>query len=172
MRRVINIYSCDVSWILPLGSEYEILFVRSFVFGSEADHRRRKEWNAEIEDENEHTQTILLTSAEYNHFVERSIHVSTIFDYAIDLNVIYVILNYGGMDDNGATYELLEFQEWKHTKNKKQFMENRCCNNYLNLFCIFLSETNLFGMKKTDIQLAIMFTVTFGLPFVEKDKKR
>ncbi|ETO06899.1 hypothetical protein RFI_30493 [Reticulomyxa filosa] len=179
MRRAINIYSCDVSWISPFGSEYEILFARSFVFGSEADHIQRKAWNAEIEEENEHTQTILLTSAEYNHFIERSIHVSAILDYTVDLNVIYVILNYGRIDDNGTTNVLFEFQEWKHQKDnlikyeekRKQFMESRCCNHHLNLFCIFLSETNLFGMKKTDIQLAIMFTVTFGLPFVEKDKK-
>ncbi|ETN99380.1 hypothetical protein RFI_38101 [Reticulomyxa filosa] len=71
---------------------------------------------------------------------------------------------------------LFEFEKWKLEDNNEQkykmrmneFIKRRCCNNNVNLFCIFCSEKDI--TVRGDIEDAVITTVNNGLPFVEKDK--
>ncbi|ETO16148.1 hypothetical protein RFI_21209, partial [Reticulomyxa filosa] len=49
-----------------------------------------------------------------------------------------------------------------------EFIERRCCNNNVNLFCIFCFEKNI--TVRGDIEDAMITTINNGLPFIEKDK--
>ncbi|ETO18707.1 hypothetical protein RFI_18548 [Reticulomyxa filosa] len=71
------------------------------------------------------------------------------WNHSIDFNLIYVALNYVYNGDINKTFELLfEFEQWKFRDNNEQnykkrmneFLEGRCCNHNVNLFCVFLSE--------------------------------
>ncbi|ETO00782.1 hypothetical protein RFI_36658 [Reticulomyxa filosa] len=98
------------------------------------------------------------------------------WNHQIDANLIYIALN-GHHGDINKTIELLfEFEQWKHQDNNEQkykkrineFLEKRCCNHNVNLFCMFRSEIY---KGSTGIKRAATYTVNNGLPFVEKDKK-
>ncbi|ETN97311.1 hypothetical protein RFI_40220, partial [Reticulomyxa filosa] len=91
-------------------------------------------------------------------------------------NIIYVALDYACKENINEAFELLfEFEKWKFRDNNEQnykkrineFLEKRCCNHNVNLFCIFLSES----YKRTEIEHATLNIVNSGLPFVEKDRK-
>ncbi|ETO02206.1 hypothetical protein RFI_35230 [Reticulomyxa filosa] len=97
------------------------------------------------------------------------------WNHSIDFNLIYVALNYVYNGDINKTLRLLTvFEQWKYQDNKQkykermhEFLERRCCNHNVNLFCMFLSEI----LKKGNVKYAIINTVINGLPFVDKDKK-
>ncbi|ETO29294.1 WD-40 repeat protein [Reticulomyxa filosa] len=120
---------------------------------------------------------LLLTWVKYDEFINQTLEISSIWNYRIDLNLIYVALYYYCKRDIDKTYSLLfEFEEWKSKDNNEQkykernneFIEKRCYNDHVNLFCIFCSEKNLTG--RSDIEDSVINTVNNGLPFVEKDK--
>ncbi|ETO09952.1 hypothetical protein RFI_27425, partial [Reticulomyxa filosa] len=169
MRRASTIDSCDVSWISPFKHEREILFSRSWVsfIHDEKTHKELLSWNAKVESEDEFTQMLLLTWVKYDEFINQTLEISSIWNYRIDLNLIYVALYYYCKRDIDKTYSLLfEFEEWKSKDNNKQkykvrmdkFRERRCCNDHVNLFC------------RSDIEDSVINIVNNGLPFVEKDK--
>ncbi|ETN97882.1 hypothetical protein RFI_39644, partial [Reticulomyxa filosa] len=90
-------------------------------------------------------------------------------------NLIYVVLNYWCKGDINQTFELLfEFEQWKFRDNNEQnykkrineFLNKRCCNHNINLFCIFLSKKY---KGRTAIERATLNIVYNGLPFVKKD---
>ncbi|ETN98304.1 hypothetical protein RFI_39206, partial [Reticulomyxa filosa] len=90
---------------------------------------------------------------------------------------IYVALNYWCEGNINQTFELLfEFEQWKFRDNNEQnykkrindFLERRCCNHNINLFCMFLSERY---KKRTAVERAASYTVNDGLPFVNNGKK-
>ncbi|ETO22586.1 hypothetical protein RFI_14607 [Reticulomyxa filosa] len=179
MRRASTIDSCDVSWITPFKHEREILFSRSWVsfIHDEKAHKELLSWNAKVESEDEYTQMILLTWVKYDQYIQQTMQISVIYNHYVDLNLIYVVLNYyceGNMKK--ALSLLFEFERWKLEDNNEQkykirmneFMERRCCNNNVNLFCIFCSEKDI--TVRGDIEDAVITTVNNGLPFVEKDK--
>ncbi|ETO01265.1 hypothetical protein RFI_36175, partial [Reticulomyxa filosa] len=96
--------------------------------------------------------------------------------HQIDANLIFVALDYCYKGDINRTIKLLTvFEKWKYQDNNKQkykeriheFLERRCCNHNVNLFCMFLSEI----LKEENVKHAIINTVVNGLPFVDKDKK-
>ncbi|ETO05415.1 hypothetical protein RFI_31979 [Reticulomyxa filosa] len=160
MRRANMIYSCDVSWISPFKHEREILFSKSnFSQFCREEHKEFSAWNAKIESEDENTQMILLTWTIYDQFIRQTMSIS-----------------FQGSMDQALKY-LLIFEKWRNeTKNKmkyeekkKEFMERRCCNHHINLFCISVTEGKT--SKYTPIELAIMATVRNGLPFVETNKE-
>ncbi|ETO16584.1 hypothetical protein RFI_20754 [Reticulomyxa filosa] len=179
MRRGLNIYSCDVSWISPFKHEREILFSRSGVnfIHDEKTHKKYASWNAKVESEDEYTQMILLKWTKYDEYIQQIIQISTIWNYSIDLNLIYVVLDYWNEGDMNETIELLlDFEKWKVKDNNEQkykekineFVERRCCNHNINLFSIFFFEKYK-GRKA--IEHATINTVNNGLPFVKSDKE-
>ncbi|ETO01782.1 hypothetical protein RFI_35657 [Reticulomyxa filosa] len=101
--------------------------------------------------------------------------ISAMWNHSIDLNLIYVALDYYCEKDANQTSELLfEFEQWKCQNNEQKYKEimneyvkRRCCNYQINLFCIFLKKNRL---RYTPIKTAAI-TIQNGLPFVEKDKK-
>ncbi|ETO08968.1 hypothetical protein RFI_28419 [Reticulomyxa filosa] len=103
--------------------------------------------------------------------------ISAMWNYSIDLNLLYVALLYCCKGDINKAIELLyEFKKWKFQDNNKQkykkrkneFLKRRCCNHNINLFCIFRAEMY---EGRTAIEHATLNIVHNGLPFVEKDKK-
>ncbi|ETO35304.1 hypothetical protein RFI_01759 [Reticulomyxa filosa] len=175
MRRTL-ISSCDVSWISPYKHEREILFARSVAFSnlSTQIHEELSSWNAKVEREDEYTQTILLTCAKYDAFLQQTIQISAMWNHSIDLNVVYLLLGFMKSDIYVTTYLSL-FNEWqienveKYLKRTEEFKKRRCCNHLVNLLSMFLFESNL--IQVDDIEYATAHTVIFGLPFVENDKK-
>ncbi|ETO01161.1 hypothetical protein RFI_36279 [Reticulomyxa filosa] len=99
------------------------------------------------------------------------------WNHQIDANLIYVALKYAckGYIDK-AIKLLFEFEQWKFLDNNEQnynkkmdeFLERRCCNHNVNLFCIFFSEKY---KNWTAFEHAELNIVNNGLPFVGKDKK-
>ncbi|ETN97585.1 hypothetical protein RFI_39944 [Reticulomyxa filosa] len=98
------------------------------------------------------------------------------WNYSIDFNLIYVALQYYCEEDINQTFEILiEFEQWKFRDNNEQkyktnintFLERRCCNHNINLFCKFLSEKN---KAVNAIKWSTTITANDGLPFVEKSK--
>ncbi|ETO00587.1 hypothetical protein RFI_36853 [Reticulomyxa filosa] len=177
MRRPKLIDSCDVSWISPFKHEREILFARSFInfVDDEKIHKERNAWNAKVENEDEYTQMILLTWAKYDHYIQQTMQISTMWNHKIDANLIYVALDYWYKRDISETFELLfEFEQWKSRDNNKQkykermneFIKRRCCDHNINLLCTFLSEKY---KKRTAVEYAAMYTINNGLPFVKRD---
>ncbi|ETO08637.1 hypothetical protein RFI_28752 [Reticulomyxa filosa] len=178
MRRAPGIGSCDISWIIPYKKKGEILFSRSiWAYGYDENiYKQFASWNAKIEYEDEKTQTILLTWAVYDQFIDKILQISAIWNHSIDLNLIYLILHRCCSGNINETHDIMStFQEWMANENNgqkykarmDQFLERRCCNHYVNLIFIFLEESG----KHTAIEIAGKCTITHGLPFVENDKK-
>ncbi|ETO02669.1 hypothetical protein RFI_34749 [Reticulomyxa filosa] len=102
--------------------------------------------------------------------------ISAMWNHQIDLNLIYLILNdtQGKIDLTIAC--LSTFETWKlqsnnikkYEKNKKEFIEKRCCNDDINLLSIFASEKRVH--RGTAIEMAVNHTVNNGMPFVKKNK--
>ncbi|ETO15459.1 hypothetical protein RFI_21907 [Reticulomyxa filosa] len=176
MRRSDGIWSFDVSWMSPFKHEREILFSRpgiSFI-KDEKTHKELSGWNAKVESEDEHTQMILLTWTEYDKFIQQAMQISAIWNYSIDLNIIYLLLKSSKGSIDKKVQLLFEFEEWKlknsneqkYIKKINEFVERRCCNHSVNLFFMFLHENEI----NEAFESAQIFTVRKGLPFVEKDK--
>ncbi|ETO01005.1 hypothetical protein RFI_36435, partial [Reticulomyxa filosa] len=158
--------------------EREILFARSHIFShdDEKTHKEQYSWNAKVESENEYTQMILLTWVTYDQYIQQTMQISAAWNYRIDLNLIYVALRYCFQGDINQTIQSLTvFKQWKYQNNNKQkykegmhkFLERRCCNHNVNLFCMFFFEV----LKETNVIHATINTVSNGLPFVGKNKK-
>ncbi|ETN97230.1 hypothetical protein RFI_40301, partial [Reticulomyxa filosa] len=157
----------------------EILFARSMIYSSndEKIHKEQYAWNAKVESEDEYTQMILLTWVRYDQYIQQTMQISKMWNHKIDANLIYVALQYWCEGDVNLTIKALTiFKKWKYQDNnekkyKKQiheFLEKRCCNNNINLFCMFLSEI----IKKRAVEYAAKYTVNNGLPFVKNDKNK
>ncbi|ETO34643.1 hypothetical protein RFI_02445 [Reticulomyxa filosa] len=168
MRRATGIESCDVLWISPFKHESEI------------SHQEKFSWNAKLESEDEKTQMTLLTWTRYDQFIQQTLQISTKWNHCIDLNVIYIAYKYWCEGDANATAKLLEeFNEWmkiedninQYKKIEKKFVERRCCNHHVNLFCIFFVKKEILVEQRTSLEEAVIHTVNNGLPFVEKDKR-
>ncbi|ETN98777.1 hypothetical protein RFI_38710 [Reticulomyxa filosa] len=108
--------------------------------------------------------------------------ISAMWNHQIDFNLICTILqNVEGesvqekIDQTIAGLSI--FETWKlqsnnikkYEKNKKEFIERRCCNHDINLFSIFFEEKGF--IKYTSIKFATISTINNGMPFVDKDKK-
>ncbi|ETO36996.1 hypothetical protein RFI_00065 [Reticulomyxa filosa] len=179
MRRAFGIKSCDVSWISEYKHEREILFARSITcYNSVKDgHKGIALWNAKIESEDEDTQMILLTWTEYDEYLQQTMEISAIWGHCIDLNLIYVLAKHNQDDINEIHEYLSDFCTWKEQKyndkkyeeKMKEFVKLRCCNDNINLFWLFLFEKVSRG-EQVAFECAIVDTVIYGLPFVEKDK--
>ncbi|ETN97901.1 hypothetical protein RFI_39625 [Reticulomyxa filosa] len=178
MRRTYNIFSCDVSWISPFKHEREILFARSFVSGCDKETACKEQfaWSAKIESEDEYTQMILLTWTRYDQYIQQTMQISERSNHTIDPNIIYIILLEGGI--TLIDLYLPFFESWrkqsnnnkKYEEKKKEFMERRCCNCNINLFSIFTAE--MAPQEYTSIELAAIYTIHNGLPFVEKENEK
>ncbi|ETO26721.1 hypothetical protein RFI_10413 [Reticulomyxa filosa] len=176
MRRALGIFSCDVSWISPFKHEREILFAKSLLnfINDENTHKKTMAWNANVENEDEYTQMILLTWTEYDEHIQQIVRVNEMFNYSIDFNLIYFVLKCNKKNIIHTRLMLHAFEKWrrngndkKYKERMKEFVEERCCNYNINLFCMFLSE------KKpilNAVDFAKSVTVSDGLPFVEKDR--
>ncbi|ETO10307.1 hypothetical protein RFI_27070, partial [Reticulomyxa filosa] len=178
MIRSSKIPSCDVSWISPFEHEREILFARSMISpaNNEKTHKEQYAWNAKVESEDGYTQMILLTWTPYDQCIQQIIQISAIWNHKIDFNLIYVALSYECEGDIKKTFELLsEFEKWKFRDNNQQkykekeneFVNKRCCNHNVNLFCIFLSDKY---KGQTAVEHAKINTIQNCLPFTKKDK--
>ncbi|ETO02396.1 hypothetical protein RFI_35040, partial [Reticulomyxa filosa] len=106
-------------------------------------------------------------------YIQQTMQISAMWSHSIDLNLIYVALDYWCKGDINETFGLLfEFGQWKIQNNNEQkykkrmndFLERRCCNHNINLFFMFLSETD---KNRTAVERAALCTV-FGLPFVNQ----
>ncbi|ETO00401.1 hypothetical protein RFI_37046, partial [Reticulomyxa filosa] len=110
-------------------------------------------------------------------YIQQTMQISAIWNHYIDLNLICTILQNTQGEINQAIEDLSIFEAWKiqtnnikkYEKNKKKFIERRCCNHDINLFSIFLKEERAIGC--TSIEFAAAYTVNDGMPFVEKDKR-
>ncbi|ETO08741.1 hypothetical protein RFI_28646, partial [Reticulomyxa filosa] len=184
MRRATNIQSCDVTWITPFKHEREILFSRSFVenFGAQAKqkHVESKAWNAKVESEDHNTQMILLTWTKYDQFIQQTMQISAMWNHSIDLNIIFIGLNYQCNGDVDEVMELMsDFKEWKEQESNvkkyklmiNEFVEHRCCNHYINLFCLFL-EKSFHNKNCNAVEFAKIVTLSNGLPYDSRDKER
>ncbi|ETN98623.1 hypothetical protein RFI_38869 [Reticulomyxa filosa] len=121
---------------------------------------------------------ILLTWVQYDQYIKQTMQISAMWDHKIDFNLIYVALNYYCEGDVNLAIQLLfAFEQWKFRNNNKrdykkrinEFLEKRCCNHNVNLFCIFVSKID---KEQTAIENAVLNIVHNGLPFVKKDKIR
>ncbi|ETO14840.1 hypothetical protein RFI_22530 [Reticulomyxa filosa] len=108
MRRASGIESCDISWMFPYKYKREILFSRSFINISD---KNPYPWDANIENEDENTQTIVLTWKKYNQFIQQIMHISMSLNHFIDLNLIYLILDKFESD-------VSEAQSWQNIKKQ------------------------------------------------------
>ncbi|ETN99110.1 hypothetical protein RFI_38377, partial [Reticulomyxa filosa] len=153
------------------------LFARSYIdHRDEKIHKEEYAWNAKVESEDEYTQMILLTWAKYDQYIQQTMQISATWNHSIDLNLIYTILQIAQGEINQAIEDLSVFEAWKmqtnnikkYEKKKKKFIERRCCNHNINLFCIFLAEKGF--IKYSSIEFATACTANNGVPFVKKDK--
>ncbi|ETN98405.1 hypothetical protein RFI_39095, partial [Reticulomyxa filosa] len=110
-------------------------------------------------------------------YIQQTMQISEMWNHSIDFNLIYVALDHWCEGDINKTFELLfKFEQWKfrnnneqnYKKRKDEFLEGRCCNHDVNLFCIFLSKKNT---RRKAIECAKINTINNCLPFVAKDKK-
>ncbi|ETO00857.1 hypothetical protein RFI_36583, partial [Reticulomyxa filosa] len=113
-----------------------------------------------------------------DQYIQQTMQISTMWNHSIDFNLIYVALKYMCKGDINEVIELLfEFEQWKFRNNNEQnykkrineFLEGRCCNHDVNLFCTFLSKKN---ERRTAIEHAKINTIHNCLPFVAKEKKQ
>ncbi|ETO23053.1 hypothetical protein RFI_14130 [Reticulomyxa filosa] len=183
MRRAPHIFCCDVSWISPFKHEREILFSRSStdsITHKDTQDRSLSSWNAVIEAEDNNTQVILLTWAEYDRFLQQVFQINSTWGRAFNLNIIYLIFTIFGSDIENAVALLSFFKEWSaqstntqmYKEKRGEFMKKRCCDDNVNLFCYFLLEENFLPKNQdwTSIQFATKFTVNNGLPFVNNPR--
>ncbi|ETO03394.1 hypothetical protein RFI_34016, partial [Reticulomyxa filosa] len=155
--------------------EREILFARSMIYSNEDEktHKEAAAWNAKVESEDEYTQMILLTWVRYDQYIQQTMQISAMWNHSIDFNLIYVALCWCKKDINKAHELLFKFEQWrfrnndkqKYKKNINEFLERRCCNHNVNLFCMFLSK------KFKAVEIATIATVNDGLPFIANNKK-
>ncbi|ETO02200.1 hypothetical protein RFI_35236, partial [Reticulomyxa filosa] len=135
-----------------------------YYYCDEKTHKEEYAWNAKVESEDEYTQMILLTWVSYDQYIQQTMQISAMWNHQIDANLIFVALHYEcGGDINKAIVSLFEFEQWKFRDNNEQnynrrmneFLERRCCNHNVNLFCVFLSEKyknrTAFGHAKINI---------------------
>ncbi|ETN99800.1 hypothetical protein RFI_37667 [Reticulomyxa filosa] len=121
---------------------------------------------------------ILLTWVTYDQYIQQTMQISAMWNHSIDLNLIYSILDFTQGKIDQIVECLSMFEAWKlqqnnikkYEKKKKEFIERRCCNHQINLFCIFAAEKEF--LISTPIENAILATVNNGLPFVKKDLKK
>ncbi|ETO03331.1 hypothetical protein RFI_34079, partial [Reticulomyxa filosa] len=140
-------------------------------------HKEEYAWNAKVESEDEYTQMILLTWVLYNQYIQQTMQISAMWNYSIDFNLIYIILQIAQGEIDQTIACLSMFEKWKlqsnnikkYIKNKKEFIERRCCNHDINLLCIFLKEVGV--LEYPSIEFAAEYTVHNGMPFVKKDKR-
>ncbi|ETN97281.1 hypothetical protein RFI_40250, partial [Reticulomyxa filosa] len=128
-------------------------------------------WNAKVESEDEYTQMILLTWVKYDQYIQQIMQISKMWNHSIDLNLIYVALDDLCQGNINKTIQILfEFEQWKCQNNNEQkykkrineFLEKRCCNHNINLFCMFLSKK----YKLIAVEGAALYTVNDGVPFI------
>ncbi|ETO35404.1 hypothetical protein RFI_01657 [Reticulomyxa filosa] len=132
-------------------------------------------WKAKVDSEDENTQMILLTWIMYGAFIQQSLQISAMWNNSIDLNLIYIALEGLHGDIEKAVGLLVKFEKWKtqdngeakYTQKMEEFQIRRCCNNHVNLLYMFLQEKEL--LQKDCKDISALFTVSNGLPFVEKD---
>ncbi|ETO14383.1 hypothetical protein RFI_22983 [Reticulomyxa filosa] len=173
MRRSGLIGSCDMSWIVPYKCAHEIVFSRSFL--NNYNNEKPCVWNIKLESEDEYTQMILLTWREYDIFLQQTMECSAMWNYCIDPNVFYFILKY---DQGDMNQKLLNFEEWKSTNENdekyrekmNEFVEKRCCNHDVNLYCLSIIEKPILK-ELTSMELLSIATIKNGLPFVKNDKE-
>ncbi|ETO01510.1 hypothetical protein RFI_35930 [Reticulomyxa filosa] len=142
----------------------------------ETVYKEQAAWSAKIESEDECTQMILLTWTRYDQYVQQTMQISEMWNHTIDPNIIYKILLEGGI--TLINYYLSFFESWrkqsnnkkKYEEKKKEFMERRCCNCNINLFLMFTAE--IAPQEYTSIELAAIYTIHNGLPFVEKENEK
>ncbi|ETO07197.1 G-protein beta WD-40 repeats containing protein [Reticulomyxa filosa] len=183
MRRDFNITSCDVSWIFSNTSTREVLFSRSFMTFDDDDDEKKDEkqrtFNVKVESEDEYTQTILLTSATHNQFIQPIEHISNILDYPTDFNLIYLASKILDGNVSQVISVLSRFEKWKmedankekYKQQMNEFVKRRCCNHEVNLLYMFLFEQD-YLKGQTALQASILSTVINGLPFIDKDKDK
>ncbi|ETN98804.1 hypothetical protein RFI_38683 [Reticulomyxa filosa] len=100
------------------------------------------------------------------------------WNHQIDANLINAILGCTQRKVDETIKWLSVFETWKlqpnnlkkYEEKKKEFIERRCCNHQINLFCIFAAEKEF--LRRTPIENATMATVNNGLPFAKKDLKK
>ncbi|ETO01574.1 hypothetical protein RFI_35866 [Reticulomyxa filosa] len=100
------------------------------------------------------------------------------WNHSIDFNLIFTILKIAQRKIDKTIALLSIFETWKlqsnnikkYEKNKKEFIEKRCCNHDINLLSIFLKEKEV--IRHASIEFAKAYTINDGIPFVEKDKNR
>ncbi|ETO01176.1 hypothetical protein RFI_36264, partial [Reticulomyxa filosa] len=110
-------------------------------------------------------------------YIQQTMQISAMWNHQIDATLIYVVLNSTNGDIDKTIEVLFKFEQWtfrnnneqKYKNKTKEFLEKRCCNHNVNLFCMFISEK---CKKEIAIEVAAIETVHCGLPFVEKDKHR
>ncbi|ETO34641.1 hypothetical protein RFI_02449 [Reticulomyxa filosa] len=126
MRRAFSINSCGVSWISPFKHEREILFARSQIC-SHNDKKTDKEqyaWSVKVESEDEYTQMILLTWEKYDQYIQQTMQISAMWNFKIDLNLVYVVIGYLAGDFNPIEL-LFEFEQWKFQKKNQQMYKKK-----------------------------------------------
>ncbi|ETN97917.1 hypothetical protein RFI_39609 [Reticulomyxa filosa] len=118
---------------------------------------------------------ILLTWVSYDQYIQQTMQISAMWNHSIDLNLIYVALQYLCEGDVNLAIQLLSvFEQWKSRDNNEQnykkrmtaFLEKRCCNHNINLFFMFCAKETVNAIK-----WSTLVTVHMGLPFVKDDKK-
>ncbi|ETO26215.1 hypothetical protein RFI_10922 [Reticulomyxa filosa] len=137
----------------------------------------KRAWNAQIESQDEKTQTILLTSSEYDRFLTQTLKISNLWNDTIDANVIYVALCLSNGDVEQATQLLGRFLFWKTVDdNKNLFAQcsnqftHFCWNPHVNLFLLFVEDTCVLPNSPVAldaVQRATLFSLA-GLPYVSK----
>ncbi|ETN97704.1 hypothetical protein RFI_39822, partial [Reticulomyxa filosa] len=140
-------------------------------------HKEQYAWNAKVESEDEYTQMILLTWVKYDQYIQQTMQISAMWNHSIDFNLIYFLLTAVQGGTNKINEVLRLFQAWKIEndneqkckKSIKKFINNRCCNYDINLFCLYLSEKKMINI--TAIECATLYTANNGLPFVAKDRE-
>ncbi|ETO27435.1 hypothetical protein RFI_09697 [Reticulomyxa filosa] len=175
MRRANEIFSCDTSWISPHKHGRKVLFAR-WPIEMDESQKAHSLWNANIEKEDEYTQTILLTWTKYDQFIQQAIQIRAIWSHSIDLNLIYVVLKgiQGNMDQKNTM--LFAFDEWRkqdsnqmeYKQSRTEFLQRRCSNPHINLFCMYLFKIG--ALTRTAVKQAAIWTINDGLPFVDNDK--
>ncbi|ETN99757.1 hypothetical protein RFI_37710 [Reticulomyxa filosa] len=88
------------------------------------------------------------------------------WNHQIDANLIYIAIRCCKKNVNLTMQLLTVFEQWKFLNNNKQkykarmneFLERRCCNHNINLFCIFICEAKILK-GNTAIEIATSETI-------------
>ncbi|ETO36706.1 hypothetical protein RFI_00355 [Reticulomyxa filosa] len=175
MRRAPDIASCCLSWISPNNGN-RIVFARSFKAidkVQQKDDEKQFTFNVKVD---MREQKAFLTSAKYDYFKRLAIQIKKGKHFFDDMNLIYLISKefQANTEENFLNLSLLE--EWekdninkeKYKTQKNKFQSQRCCNDNVNSFYMFLFDKG-FLKKGTPIQKSMLLTICDGLPFGEKD---